>query len=103
VQSNDQQGTIVSQTPTPQTPVKQGQTVTVTVSQGPPQVQVPSVQGQECTQAQSALTGAGFQVKVNQGAFGTQVWSMSPSGGSQAATGSTVTLNCGGFGGPGGF
>jgi serine/threonine-protein kinase len=103
VQSNDQQGTIVSQTPVPQTPVKQGQTVTVTVSAGPPQVSVPNVQGQECTQAQSTLTGAGFKVTVNQGAFGTQVWSMSPSGGSPAATGSTITLNCGGFGGPGGF
>jgi len=103
VQSNDQAGTIVSQSPAAPTPVTPGATVNVSVSQGPPQVQVPSVQGQECTAAQSALTGAGFQVKVNQGAFGTQVWSMSPSGGSQAAPGSTVTLNCGGFGGPGGF
>jgi serine/threonine-protein kinase len=103
VQNNAQQGTIVTQSPAAQTPVQQGGTVTVTVSSGPPQTQVPSVQGQECTQAQSALTSAGFQVKVNQGAFGTQVWSMSPSGGSPAPSGSTVTLNCGGFGGPGGF
>jgi eukaryotic-like serine/threonine-protein kinase len=101
VQNNAAQGTIVAQSPAPQTPVQQGQTITVQVSAGPPQVQIPNEQGQQCGQAQSTLQGLGFNVTVNQGAFGGKVWSMSPTG--QAPTGSTITLNCGGFGGPGGF
>jgi eukaryotic-like serine/threonine-protein kinase len=67
VQSNQQQGTIVAQSPAPQTPVKQGATVSVSVSAGPPQVPIPDVTGQSCQQAQQTLRQAGFQVQVQQG------------------------------------
>ncbi|MCP2338432.1 Stk1 family PASTA domain-containing Ser/Thr kinase [Actinomadura rupiterrae] len=55
------------------------------------QLPVPSVTGQSVDDARSALEDAGFHVSV-QGAFGDTVRIQYPSGGSQAARGSTVTL-----------
>jgi beta-lactam-binding protein with PASTA domain len=93
VQSNDPQGTIVSQTPAPQTPVKPGQTVTVSVSAGPPGMPIPSVQGQNCNQAQQTLQQAGFtNVNVQQGFFHKN----QATGTSGTAPASTpITLMCG--------
>ena len=95
VQSNDPQGTIVSQTPAPQTPVKPGQTVTVSVSAGPPATPIPNVQGQNCQQAQQTLQQAGFtNVNVQQGFFHkNQATGTSPSG--SAPTSTPITLMCG--------
>ncbi|MGH3262940.1 MAG: PASTA domain-containing protein, partial [Trebonia sp.] len=97
VTSSQPQGTIVAQSPAPNTPVKPGQTVTVSVSSGPPEVPIPDVQGENCSTAQQTLQRAGFQVQVQQGIFGTllgdKVESMSPTG--QAPNGSTITLQCG--------
>jgi eukaryotic-like serine/threonine-protein kinase len=95
VQSNDPQGTIVSQTPAPQTPVKPGQTVQVSVSAGPPATPIPSVQGQNCQQAQQTLQQAGFNnVNVQQGFFHkNQATGTSPSG--SAPTSTQITLECG--------
>jgi serine/threonine-protein kinase len=98
VQSNQQQGTIVAQSPAPQTPVKQGATVSVSVSAGPPEVSIPDVQGMSCQNAQQALQQAGFNnVNVQQGWFQkNRAEGTSPSG--QASTGTQITLQCG-FGG----
>jgi serine/threonine-protein kinase len=93
VNSDQPQGTIVAQSPAAGTPVKQGQTVDVSVSNGPPMVSVPDVQGQSCQQAQQTLQQAGFTVQVQQGVFGNDARGTNPSG--QAATGSTITLQCG--------
>jgi eukaryotic-like serine/threonine-protein kinase len=95
VPSNDPQGTIVAQTPAPQTPVKPGQTVTVSVSAGPPATQIPNVQGQNCNQAQQTLQQAGFtNVNVQQGFFHkNQATGTSPSG--SAPTSTPITLMCG--------
>jgi serine/threonine-protein kinase len=97
VNSSQPQGTIVAQSPSPTTPVQPGQTVSVSVSNGPPMVSIPDVQGQSCQDAQQTLQQAGFQVQVQQGIFGNvfgdQVQSMSPQG--QAPSGSTITLQCG--------
>jgi len=94
VTSSKPQGTIVSQSPAPGTVMKPGQTVTVSVSSGPPQVTIPNVQGQNCQQAQQTLQQAGFQVQVQQNFFRqNRATGTSPSG--QAPTGSTVTLTCG--------
>jgi eukaryotic-like serine/threonine-protein kinase len=101
VQSNQPQGTIIAQSPAAQTPVKQGAAVTVQVSAGPPEVTIPDETNKSCNDAQNTLKGLGFNVTVNQGAFGGKVWSMSPTG--QAPSGSTITLDCGGFGGFGGL
>ena len=67
------------------------------VSNGPPMVPVPDVQGQNCQDAQQTLMGDGFQVQVQQGVFGNlfgdKVQNVSPQG--QAPSGSTITLQCG--------
>jgi len=98
VQSDQQQGTIVAQSLPPQTPVKQGQTVSVSVSAGPPEATIPNVQGMSCSGAQQALQQAGFtNVNTQQGWFQkNKAESTSPSG--QAPTGTQITLQCG-FGG----
>jgi serine/threonine-protein kinase len=97
VDSSQPQGTIVAQSPAPTTPVQPGQTVSVSVSNGPPMVPVPDVTGQSCSDAQHTLQQDGFQVQVQQGIFGNlfgdKVQSISPTG--QAPSGSTITLQCG--------
>jgi eukaryotic-like serine/threonine-protein kinase len=94
VSNNKAQGTIVSQSPAAGTVVKPGQTVSVSVSSGPPQVPIPNVQGQNCQQAQQTLQQAGFNVQVQQNFFHqNRATGTSPSG--QAASGSAVTLTCG--------
>ena len=98
VDNSQPQGTIVAQSPAPATPVQPGSTVSVSVSNGPPQVPIPDVTGQDCNQAQQTLRQAGFQVQAQQNPFGrlfgnNQVQSMSPTG--QAPSGTTITLQCG--------
>ena len=93
VTSNEAQGTIVGQSPAAGTVLTQGQTVSVSVSNGPPPVSIPDVRGQNCQQAQQQLAQAGFQVQVQQGFFGDNVTGMNPTG--QAPSGTTITLNCG--------
>ena len=97
VDGSQPQGTIVTQSPAPQTPVQPGQTVSVSVSNGPPLTPIPDVQGQDCQDAQQTLQQAGFQVQIQNGIFGSlfgnKVQDMSPQG--QAPGGSTITLQCG--------
>jgi serine/threonine-protein kinase len=98
VSSSQPQGTIVAQSPAPATPVQPGSTVSVSVSNGPPQVSIPDVTGQDCNQAQQTLRQAGFKVQAQQNFLGhlfgnNQVQSMSPTG--QAPSGATITLQCG--------
>ena len=73
--------------------VEAGTAVTIWVSTGKQQVSVPFVTNSTLAEAKSILSAAGFQVSVN----GPQdddatVVSMSPNGGSQADSGSTITL-----------
>lgn len=73
--------------------VEAGTAVTIWVSTGKQQVSVPFVANSTLAEAKSILEAAGFQVSVN----GPQdddatVVSMSPNGGSQADSGSTITL-----------
>jgi serine/threonine-protein kinase len=95
VQSNQQQGTIVSQSPAAGTPVQPGQAISVQVSAGPPAADIPDVQGEPCDQAQQDLSNHGFtNVTVQQGWFHrNQATGTSPSG--QAPTSAQITLMCG--------
>ena len=95
VQSSQQQGTIVSQSPAPGTPVRPGQSISVSVSAGPPGAPIPDVQGENCGQAQQDLSDAGFtNVTVQQGLFHrNQAQGTNPSG--QAPTDTPITLMCG--------
>ncbi len=95
VQSSQQQGTIVAQSPAAGTPVRPGQAISVQVSAGPPGVPIPDVQGENCGQAQQQLAQAGFtNVTVQQGFFHrNQATGTKPSG--QAPADTPVTLMCG--------
>jgi eukaryotic-like serine/threonine-protein kinase len=98
--SNLPQNAVVSQTPHPGTSEAKGSSVKVTLSNGPPQVDVPPVVGETSQQATSDLEKAGFKVTpqyetVTDPTQDNLVQSESPTGGSQAAKGSTVTITIG--------
>jgi len=95
--SSQPANTIIRQSPGANTPITSGEVVTVWVSSGPQEVNVPDVTGMSTSQAQQALTQAGFGVNVNQMGPGNTVGSYSPTG--QAPQGSTITINVGLFGG----
>ena len=87
------QGQVISQSIAPGTGVATNTPITITVSTGPPQVQVPDVTGMKLKDAKRKLEKAGFQVD----AIGVPrddgtVRAQSPSGSEKAAKGSTVTL-----------
>jgi eukaryotic-like serine/threonine-protein kinase len=84
-------GTIISQSVPQGTPVAPGTAVNVSVSSGPPEVQIPgNLTGQQFGQVQSQLVNLGFKVKGQQFGFGQRVDAVTPSG--QAPQGSTITV-----------
>jgi serine/threonine-protein kinase len=87
---------VISQSPAPGSPATQGSSVTVHVSNGPPQVTVPDVVGYTSQQAVSTLERAGFQVVQQPVATDASqdniVQSQNPAGNSQALQGSQVTI-----------
>jgi serine/threonine-protein kinase len=96
VDSTAPQGQVISQTPSPGSSEPEGTSVTLNVSNGPPQKTVPDVVGYTSQQAVQALEAAGFQVNqqyTQTGAAGDNiVQSQNPAGNSQAPQGSTVTI-----------
>ena len=105
VESGDPKDTVVGQDPTGNTPATRGSTVTLRVSKGPKTANVPSVTGEDQQTATDDLHSAGFKVAVTKQSTTdpTQdglVISQSPSGGSPAPKGSTVTIVVGVFQGP---
>jgi serine/threonine-protein kinase len=88
--SNQAQGIITKQSPAAGTPITQGMTVTVSVSSGPQQVNVPNVDNMTTAKATTKLEQAGFQVKVDNFGFTDNVFDYSPKG--QQPAGSTITI-----------
>jgi serine/threonine-protein kinase len=89
-------GLVFAQDPNPGVEAPVGSTVTITVSTGPEQVEVPDVEGEEEGDAEQILGDAGFQVEVQEvpgppPQDGTVV-DQDPNGGTQADQGSTVTI-----------
>jgi serine/threonine-protein kinase len=88
-------GSVLSTDPVAGTKVDKGTAVTVTVAAEPP-VAVPSVTGQDQVAAQTALQTAGFQVTVqgvpNNTVAAGKVIATTPTGGTKAPKGSTVTM-----------
>jgi eukaryotic-like serine/threonine-protein kinase len=93
VKSSQPAGTVVQQSVAAGSSFTPHQVITVEISNGPPMVGVPNVDGQPVSQAEQALSQAGFQVKVVQVGPFNKVFSYSPSG--QAPQGSTITLYVG--------
>jgi beta-lactam-binding protein with PASTA domain len=82
--------TITGQSPRPGDPITPGEVVTVRVSDGPPLVTVPIVQGMDEHEAVQILTEQGFQVQVQHVGPGNRVFGQQPTG--QVPKGSTITL-----------
>jgi beta-lactam-binding protein with PASTA domain len=87
-------GEVISQSEATSAP--RNSPIDLTVSNGPPPLPVPNVTGQRVDAAKSALTSAGFKVKVSErfsasAALG-QVMSQSPKQGTVTAYGSLITI-----------
>ncbi|AIY19869.2 Stk1 family PASTA domain-containing Ser/Thr kinase [Pimelobacter simplex] len=88
------EGRVISQTPKDGTLFK-GDTVTLTVSQGPPLVTVPSVRYSSTDDAIAKLEDLGFKVRTEHATIylsGDVAWSTDPDAGSKVRKGSTITL-----------
>ncbi len=98
VESDQPADTVVNQSPSGS--ARPGSAITLEVSKGPKTSAVPDVTSQDEQSARDTLTSAGFKVKVrNQnvtdpGLYGI-VLNQSPTGGSQAKQGTTVTITVG--------
>ena len=87
-------GKVVSQTPNAGTGFK-GDEIALVVSKGPELVTIPSVIGQRTNDAKKTLEDAGFKVNVEHDRFffgANRVYKCSPSAGTSAPRGTTVTL-----------
>ena len=93
VKSSQPAGTVVQQSVPAGGSFTPHQVITIEISNGPPMVGVPNVDGQQVSQAEQALSQAGFQVKVVQVGPFNKVFSYSPTG--QAPQGSTITIYVG--------
>jgi serine/threonine-protein kinase len=95
VTSDFDKGQVAEQTPGPGGEAARGDTVTLTVSKGPPIVEVPDVVGDSVDDAKRALEDAGFEVDEDRGLlglFGDTVKKQSVEGGDTAPKGSTITI-----------
>jgi beta-lactam-binding protein with PASTA domain/serine/threonine protein kinase len=72
-------------------PQPYGSTVTITVSEGVPQVAVPNVVGKDKDEATEILEAAGLKVEVTS-FFGNRVFRQTPSAGETVDTGTSVTI-----------
>ena len=107
VDSSAPQNQVIHQNPAPGTAVPKGSTVDLQVSNGPPAVQVPDVVADSSQLAAQTLANAGFTVSrqyqsVSDPTQDNIVQAQSPSGGTQATKGTTVTITIGQYSpGPG--
>jgi serine/threonine protein kinase len=91
------EGLVLSTDPVPGTSVLRNTTVAVTVSSGPVEVAVPSVDGQQLDEAWAAITAAGLTQGQQTSDYSPDVpenavLESTPGGGSQVAEGTTVDL-----------
>ncbi|MEV7191595.1 Stk1 family PASTA domain-containing Ser/Thr kinase [Streptomyces sp. NPDC093510] len=95
VHSDEDKGDVVKQLPARDETVAEGDTVKLTISKGPPMVEVPDVTGMSVDEARDELEGAGFEVDEDRGLlgiFGDTVKKQSVDGGDKAPKNSTITI-----------
>lgn len=95
VHSDEDKGDVVKQSPAQNKTVAEGDTVTLTISKGPPMVEVPDVTGMSVDEAKEELESAGFEVDEDRGLlgiFGDTVKKQSVDGGDKAPKNSTITI-----------
>ncbi|MFF8417040.1 Stk1 family PASTA domain-containing Ser/Thr kinase [Streptomyces sp. NPDC015680] len=94
VNSPEDAGDIARQSPGEGAEAAEGDTIELTVSDGPRLIDVPDVTGKDVDEATSELKDAGFEVKVDRPflSFSDTIASQSVDGGEQAPEGSTITI-----------
>jgi beta-lactam-binding protein with PASTA domain len=100
VSASQTAGTVLSQTPAAPATLPSGGKVNLVVAQAPKEVSVPHVEGKTEVAATTALEKAGFTVKVDpeptsEATKVGHVLKQSPSAGSEARKGATVTISIG--------
>jgi serine/threonine-protein kinase len=88
-------GQVAQQSPAADRQLGEGDTVTLTISKGPEQIEVPDVVGDKVDDAKRELEAAGFKVNEDRGflgLFGDTVKSQSVTGGDTAPEGSEITI-----------
>jgi serine/threonine-protein kinase len=93
-------GSVVVQSPKPGTSLKEGSTITVSLSDGPPNVAVPNLANMTCAQAAAALVTVHLNANCTPGAYDNNVaatiiisWSVGTAQNPTAAPyGSTITI-----------
>jgi eukaryotic-like serine/threonine-protein kinase len=93
VESTRPKNEVVGQEPGAGSGVEEGDTVRLEVSEGPPTVPVPDVDGERCGRAVDIVLEAGFDVVVPLGERG-RVHRQDPSAGTGLPPGSRVTIWC---------
>ncbi|HEX6024267.1 MAG TPA: PASTA domain-containing protein, partial [Solirubrobacter sp.] len=87
---------VIDEDPEPGEEVREGTTVTLTISGGRGTVPVPAVEGQPREDAEQAITDAGFKVRARESFSDSvpenTVISQDPKGGTQRSPGGTVTI-----------
>jgi beta-lactam-binding protein with PASTA domain/predicted Ser/Thr protein kinase len=94
---DEEPGTVLGQDPEAGTEVDGGSTVTITVAEAPPDVEIPDVIEQQRDAAEATLDDAGFEVRVREqdvtdAAQDEVVLDQNPPGGEQRPAGTRVTL-----------
>ncbi|MER7948291.1 Stk1 family PASTA domain-containing Ser/Thr kinase [Streptomyces sp. NPDC096079] len=94
INSPEEAGTVAAQSLAGGSRAAEGDAITLTVSKGPKQVEVPDVTGESSADARTALEDAGFEVEVKKSFpyLGDTVASQSVEGGGTAPEGSTITI-----------
>ncbi|MFE5794640.1 Stk1 family PASTA domain-containing Ser/Thr kinase [Streptomyces sp. NPDC056503] len=94
VHSAEEAGSVAAQSLAEGSRAAKGDAVTLTVSKGPRQVEVPDVVGMTTDEAREELEAAGFEVKVEKSFpfLGDEVTGQSVEGGKTAPEGSTVAI-----------
>jgi serine/threonine-protein kinase len=100
VNSDATKDQVIHQDPAPNTTANKGTTVNIQISNGPPQVTVPSVVGETAQQAVGDLEAQGFVVNQQTIAVSDPseqgiVQAQNPDGGTSATKGATVTIEVG--------
>jgi eukaryotic-like serine/threonine-protein kinase len=100
VNSDAPKDQVIHQDPAPNTTANKGTTVNIQISNGPPEVTVPSVVGETAQQAVGDLEAQGFVVNQQTIAVSDPseqgiVQAQNPDGGTSATKGSTVTIEVG--------
>jgi beta-lactam-binding protein with PASTA domain/predicted Ser/Thr protein kinase len=105
IESDEPKGVVVAEDPPAGTPVPKGTKITLSVSKGPAESQVPDVTFQSQPDAEKLLRGASFRISVvpqevtDPGEDGI-VLNQDPPGGTVAKPGTTVTISVGKLAGP---